>query len=234
MPVRTLLQLPAELRARIWSYVFVFPVPTVKMRFSPQAAKEHSVLKVLTICKIIYSETFHLFYRHNDLEFPSTFALHQFLSSLRPRRRAEITAITLTDFGLHYTSYQCASKAFSLLLLCPRLRSFHLHLTTEEDWGILAAMPASTSPGYELSWHMYEASLDCLLSLRGLASASIRGIDPARWQPRTQFSPTELGEVRSKRADQLREAWTRPPLSRSNIPDRPLARMHNRNHGSGA
>lgn len=208
------------------------PEPTVKIRFSPRAAKEKSVLKVLTVCKMIYGEAFHLFYRHNDLEFPSTFALHRFLSSLRPRMRSEITAITVTDFGLHYTSYQCATKAFSLLLLCPRLRSFRLELTTEEDWGILAAIPMSALGNPPLYWHMYEASLDCLLSLRGLASASIRGIDPARWQPLTQFSETELEEVRSKRADQLREAWTRPPLSRSRGPDMPSGGMHRRINGS--
>ena len=201
------------------------------MRFSPRAAKEQSVLRILTVCRMIYREAFHLFYRHNNLEFPSTFALHEFLSSLRPRVRSEITAITLTDFGLHYTSYQCASKAFSLLLLCPRLRSFRLELTTEEDWGILATIPMSALQSHMLCWHMYQDSLDCLLSLRGMARVSIRGIDPARWRPLTQFSETELEEVRSRRADQLREAWTRPPLLRSKVLDRPIARMRHRING---
>lgn len=216
MPTRSLLQLPPELRAKIWTYVFVMPSPTVKMCLSPHAATEHSVLRVLTVCQTIHREALHLFYRHNTLEFASAFALHEFLASLRPCRRAEITALTLTNFGLHYTSYQCAAKAFSLLLLCPRLRSFRLDLTTDEDWGILAAMPASAY-SQEVGWDMYRASLDCLMSLRGLTGASIRGIDPARWMTATQFSNTELEEVRSRRADQLREAWTRPPLARTSI-----------------
>ncbi|KAL9120440.1 MAG: hypothetical protein Q9187_002998 [Circinaria calcarea] len=201
------------------------------MRLSPHAATEHSVLRVLTVCQTIHREALHLFYRHNALEFASAFALHEFLASLRPRRRAEITALALTDFGLHYTSYQCAAKAFSLLLLCPRLRSFRLDLSTEEGWGILAATPASAR-NQEVGWNMYCASLDCLMSLRGLTGASIRGIDPARWMPATQFSETELEEVRSRRADQLREAWTRPHLARTNVHNNPFTGFRRRIKGS--
>ncbi|MCJ1356041.1 MAG: hypothetical protein MMC33_006035 [Icmadophila ericetorum] len=215
-----LLDLPAEIRERIWGYVLALPEPTVRIGFSPKAGKERSVLKILTVCRRIHQEALHMFYRYNNLELPSTTALFNFLSSLHPRRRAEITAITLADYNLHYTSLQIASKAFSLLLLCPRLCSFRLDLSVDYSWAILAEQPSNSQGDV---WRDFQYGLDCLQSLRGLTHASIRGITSQCSTPGKCQYHGELGEVDSPRADALRQAWMRPPLQTTTRVDRAIA-----------
>ena len=211
-----LLQLPPEIRSMIWRYVFILPEPLVPIIFSPYAARHTSVLRVLSVCKLLYREAFHIFYRYNHLELPSAYVMFGFLSSLHPKRRSEITALALSELGFHYTSYQCASKAFSLLHLCPRLRTFRLDLTTEAPWSILTEQPA-----YEVPmdiWLPFREALDCLASLRGLTTVSIRGIDPKRWElPGDEFSRVDLEEVKSNsKADHLRTVWRLPRTTVSN------------------
>ena len=215
-----LLDLPAEIRERIWRYSLTLPETTVSIGFSPKAGRERSVLKLLTVCQLIHREAFYMFYRYNNLKVASTSALFYFLSSLHPRRRAEITAITLADYNLHYTSLQIASKAFSLLLLCPRLCSFRLDLSPNYNWTILAEKPVVCQDDV---WEDFQYGLDCLQSLRGLTSASIRGITASCLNPGNCLNHRELLEVDSPRADTLRQAWLRPPLQTSTRVDRAIA-----------
>ena len=207
-----LLQLPPEIRQAIYHYTFVSPETTVKMKYSPRFARERSVLSALTTCKTIYAEAFDLFYRLNHLEFASPAALYSFLDTIHPRRRLEITALTVTGFGFHYTSVPSAIKAFNLLLLCPNLRVFHLVLSTDSPWDILVSRP--TTHTYLSDWENFQIATNCLENLRGLKTASIRGIDPLRWR-QWGMGPSDLEEVRCTRADSLRAAWLRPPRSGS-------------------
>ena len=205
----TLLSLPAEIRKLIWNYVFILPGAETQLGLSPLAARETSVLRVLCVCKSIYAEALHLFYRFNVLLLSSTTALFTFLSSLHPLRRSEITSLTVRGIGYHWMSFQCARQAFSLLLLCPKLKTFRLDLTTEESWDILERAPDFFTRKY---WKQLNEGIDCLKSLRGLESGSIRGINPALWKPNQDYGLSDLEEVRSPRANALRRAWLRPTL----------------------
>lgn len=195
----------------IWEHVFTVPGHKVPIRLSPDTARHRSVLRVLTVCKKIYREALHLFYSCNDLQLSSTANLFQFLTDLHRRRRLEITALTVTSFGLHYTGFQMASRAFSMLLLCPNLTSFQLDLTTEVSWEIMYDCPRYA---YEVHWLEFQNALDCLANLRGLKQASIRGIDPEIWQHSVDFTPDHLTEVKCTRAYELSAVWKRPPLVR--------------------
>ena len=196
----------------IWEHVFIFPGEKVPIRLSPETAKHRSVLRILTVCQKIYKEALHLFYSCNDLQLSSTANLFQFLTDLHRKRRLEITTLTVTSFGLHYTGFQMASRAFSMLLLCPNLTSFQLDLTTEVSWDIMHTLPLYA---YEVHWLEYQNALICLANVRGLKKASIRGIDPEVWQHSVEFTADHLTEVKCARADELRAAWKRPPLSRT-------------------
>lgn len=99
-----------------------------------------------------------------------------------------------------------------MLLLCPNLTSFQLDLTTEVSWNIMTALPQYA---YEIHWLEYQYALDCLANLRGLKKASIRGIDPEIWRFSVDFTSDHLTEVVCSRADALKAAWKRPPLSRT-------------------
>ena len=216
-----LFRLPPEVRRIIWHYVFISPEATARIAFSPYAARHTSVLRVLGVCKSLYREGFHIFYRYNNLELPSACAMYKFLSSLHPKRRSEITALTLSNFGLHYTSYQCASKAFSLLHLCPRLTNFRLDLTTEASWTILIETSDGSSviDMWEPNRSLFYEALDCVTSLRGLTTVSIRGIDPDRWRKfrNHNFTRVDLEEVKNSRADHLRTVWTLPRNAVSSV-----------------
>lgn len=207
----TLLSLPPELRAMIWEHVFTVPGPKVPIRLSPDTAKHRSVLRTLTVCKTIHKEALHLFYNRNDLQLSSTANLFRFLTDIHRKRRLEITSLTVTNFGLHYTGFQMASRAFSMLLLCPNLTAFTLDLTTEFSWDLMHALPPYA---YETHWLEYQSALDCLANLRGLKHASIRGIDPEIWRHSVEFTADHLTEVKSPRAEVLKATWKRPPLSR--------------------
>jgi len=208
----TLLSLPPELRAMIWEHIFTVPGQKVPIRLSPDTAKHRSILRVLTVCKTIHKEALHLFYSCNDLQLSSTANLFQFLTDVHRKRRLEITSLTVTNFGLHYTGFQMASRAFSMLLLCPNLTSFTLDLTTEFSWDLMHVLPRYA---YETHWLEYQGALDCLINLRGLKHASIRGIDPEIWRHSVQFTADQLTEVMSPRAEALKARWKRPPLSRT-------------------
>jgi hypothetical protein len=209
----TLLSLPAEIRDLIWHFVFILPTQPVPLALSPHRARHTSVLRVLTVSKQILNEALHIFYRCNNLSLRSTSALFAFLSALHRKRRLEITSLTVTGFGLHYTGYQCASRAFSMLLLCPKLTSFQLDLSIEYSWIILDTIPASA---FETHWIEFQLALDCLSNLRGLTHGSIRGIDPSVFRnsfPQHELLEADMQEARCHRADQLRAAWARPALT---------------------
>ena len=196
-----ILTLPFELRTMIWKHVFIIPESTVQLRFSPHAARNTSVLRVLTVCKMVHGEALHIFYRHNSLLLTTPTALFLFLSSLHGSRRTNITALTVAGFGRHYTGYQCAAKAFSLLQLCPNLVKFQLKISSEHSWDIL-----------EVS--TYQSALDCLGNLRGLSWGSIVGLDPdCTYVPAMAFAFYE--EVTGPRATELKAAWLKPRSSRN-------------------
>ena len=201
-----ILSLPPELRAMIWNHIFVFP-SKVQLRLSPNAGMEKSVLRVLTVCKTLYKEAVHLFYRHNQLLLGSTAQLYHFLVTLPRARRLEITNLTVTNFGLHYRDLQCATKAFSMLLLCPNLTHFQLDLTTGASWRIMEARPVYCD---EMAFYEYQSALDCLGNLRGLKSGSIRGIHPGKLVPKDGFDQGDLVEAACSRAEYLRRCWRRP------------------------
>ena len=221
-PKRHLLEMPPEIRAKIWDQVFVLPGSIAPMIFSPRASRESSVLRVLAVCRMIYMEAFHIFYAKNDLEFSSTYALFHFLTSLNPKRRLEITAISVSNFGLHYSSTQFASKAFSLLLLCPRLHSFRLDMTLELSWEFfeshgsrekLRSIPEDVIWSFNLA--DVQAGFHVLHSLRGLTTVSIRGINPEYWAKMRhshRFQPSDLEEISTPYASLLKANWMRPAL----------------------
>ena len=197
----------------IWGHVFILPEEKAKLKLSPHSANTKSVLRVLTVCKTIYKEAMHIFYRYNRLELASPAALFQFLSTLPRFRRAEITALNVAEFGLHYTSLQVAPQAFSLLQLCPKLTCFQLDLTTEESWAILDTVPQNV---YEPAWDAFQEALDCLANLRGLTTVTIRGIDPESFSDAKRYTIADLTEVKScHRATALRVAWARPAHPRT-------------------
>ena len=208
-----ILILPPELRAIIWKHVFILPGPSVVLRLSPHAARDTSVLRVLSVCKTIYREALQIFYRYNNLLLTTPAALFLFLSSLHRSRRTEITALTVTGFGLHYTGYQCAAQAFSMLLLCPKLESFQLEISTEHSWNILEIAPGRPWD----RWLEYQFALDCLGNLRGLKRASILGLEPMRDDDNDDSDTAFMGlqEVRCTRATELRTAWLKPLGSRA-------------------
>ncbi|MCJ1232241.1 hypothetical protein MMC14_000190 [Varicellaria rhodocarpa] len=216
MPKCSLFDLPAEIREKIWHLVFVLPEPITPMKFSPCASRESSVLRVLTVCRTIYIEAFHLFYRHNDLEFSSPYMLFQFLTVLSPQRRLEITGITVSNFGWHYSSSQLAAEAFSLLLLCPRLQSFRLNVAFELNWLFIE----NHNPRVGLNIHegresAVRAGFNVLHNLRGLTIASIRGVNPNHPAVSTYeyyFQPSDLEELTSPYALVLKAQWTKPAL----------------------
>ena len=219
IPKYSLYDLPAEIREKIWHLVFVLPEPITPMRFSPCASRESSVLRVLTVCRMIYIESFHLFYRYNDLEFSSPYMLFQCLTVLSPQRRLEITAITVSNFGWHYSSSQLAAEAFSLLLLCPRLQSFRLNVAFELTWlfiedhdprvGVVTITHEDREP-------TIRASLNVLHNLRGLTIASIRGVNPnhpaVSIYGNQDIQPSDLEEITSPYALLLKAQWTKPAL----------------------
>ena len=210
--VAMLLSLPPELRAMIWGHVFILPEAKAKLKLSPHTANTKSVLRILTVCKTIYKEAMHIFYRYNYLELASPAALFLFLSSLHRFRRTEITALSVAEVGLHYTGFQVALQAFSMLQLCPKLTCFQLDLTTEKSWDILDKVPPHV---YEPAWNDFQEGLDCLANLRGLTTASIRGINPESFSLEKRYTVSDLTEVQScHRADALRKAWVQPAYPR--------------------
>ena len=216
-----ILTLPFELRAIIWNHVFIIQQPTVQLRLSPHAARNTSVLRVLTVCKTIHREALHIFYRHNRLLLTTPAALFLFLSSLHGSRRMEITALTVAGFGLHYTGYQCAAQAFSMLQLCPNLTQFQLKISPEHSWDILEVGPWRPAD----TWRKYQSALDCLGNLRGLSWGSIVGIDPKYARDFPDVACTFYEEVTGPRAAELKTAWLRPRGSRdSSCNSTPLQR----------
>ena len=206
-----ILTLPFELRALIWNHVFIIPEPTVQLRLSPHTARNTSVLRVLTVCKTIHREALHIFYRHNRLLLATPAALFLFLSSLQRSRRTQITALTVAGFGLHYTGYQCAAQAFSMLQLCSNLTDFQLKVAPEHSWDILEVAPWRP----EDSWYELQWALDCLGNLRGLQSGSIMGIDPLFGHAFVGIALTCYEEDRGPRAMELKAAWLRPRVLRN-------------------
>ena len=197
----------------------MLPEAVVHMRFSPCASRESSVLRVLTVCRMIYIEAFHIFYRQNDLEFSNPYALFHFLSSLNPKRRFEITAISVSNFGLHYSSAQLAPKAFSLLLLCPRLQSFRLDMSLHLKWQLkgnysLQADLLVNREGLNVrDMSDIRAAFDVLMNLRGLTRVNIRGIHPDHWvgTPLDYWHQlSELEEVNGPFESLLKATWMGP------------------------
>lgn len=145
----TLLSLPAEIRQRIWNFVYTVE-PTyetvlceicgsepcqsrrVEIQHAPHKAATTSVLASLGTCKQIYSEAGHLFYSLNLLSLSSPAALYQFLSGLSARLRHNITALHVANVTPdHWTTTQIAKQAFSSLSLCSRLKELFVDFSID-------------------------------------------------------------------------------------------------------
>lgn len=103
----SLLSFPKEVLQKIYEYVLTVNVEdskpyvvikhhrceTCASRTSDCTRTTHSCLEILCCCRQILFDAFHIFYRHNTLEFSSAAELKQFCYVVGTARRHEITSV---------------------------------------------------------------------------------------------------------------------------------------------
>lgn len=147
-----LLDMPAELRTRIYHMAFVFPGKIYPQRFTAQnpptsvAARlkyssisllrrkealdsaPKSALELLCSCRQIRDEALGIFYWHNDFVFSSPTPLVRFLSSLTVDRIVHVRNITVFYHWQAERNRLWLYDALVTLKLLPNLRKLHVLL----------------------------------------------------------------------------------------------------------
>ena len=110
------LELPVELRNIIYGHVLTSSKPRRMLHYSARRAPTpSSCLALLEVCRQIYEEAFHLFYRENTLKFETTGDLNAFLYHVGYARRQGIRSIEFFWAGSE------PKYAFRMLKTCQRL-----------------------------------------------------------------------------------------------------------------
>ena len=111
---------PPEIRERIYKFVLTSEddMPTTTRTDGPDTR----CLSLLLVCKQICLEAFHIFYRHNNLNFANLGALWLFLKNIGYARRLYVAHITFAWQGLE------DKQTFRLLQRCPNLKSLDIIL----------------------------------------------------------------------------------------------------------
>jgi len=166
------LNLPPELRNRIYSFALVQSAPIKPNVQSLAGEHENSgkpytpetVLSVARTCKQIHNEAIAVYYADNTFEFDDTYALYVFLHIIGADRRSRIERIRFTYQGMS------ATQAFELLSGCPQLHHLTIIVSRETTKG-------SRHPQRDL---LKARGMAVLRRLRGLEGLHLR-IKEAVW-----------------------------------------------------
>ncbi|MCJ1481483.1 hypothetical protein MMC06_001642 [Schaereria dolodes] len=211
------LQLPAEIRKMVYDLVLtrssskikiVHAHPTKRLNQYPRATPYF----LLGVCRLIYGEARHIYYRNNAFHFTAIGDLYFFLKGIGPTNHSLIQSVTLTFGHGGFLGFDDSGRlrraptgyspisAWKMLRGCAQLKYFKIELDYRDvvfpcdgDWR-------------RLEWF---EGLKVLEGLRGLEEVSITGYDP-----RVRWANKRLEEVKSQMADRLRKAWLTPKPNR--------------------
>jgi hypothetical protein len=137
-------------------------------------------LSLLLVSKQTYREAYHIFYRHNNLQFLNVCYLWKFLKNIGYARRQYVTHITFVWMGLE------ASAAFGLLQRCPRLKFLDIILPCR--LGLTRCRPCHS--------HSY----NMLCEVRGLEAVNFK-YDEDHKKHTTRYSPGYSSAVHAVREE---------------------------------
>ncbi|KAA6414623.1 MAG: hypothetical protein FRX48_01373 [Lasallia pustulata] len=204
-----LFTLPPELRNRIYELVLRAD-SSVTEPFGPVfdvhglLVEACNHLSILSVCRQIYLESFHVFYSKNCLLFSSTECLFHFLSSIGHARRQEITSIMLR----WQAEDPNPKRAFRLLHNCQKLRNLYLKIPSNQPPGFAALREVR---GLECVMICHDSSeAEVLEHIRPYLSSQNYGVQCDR----VHFEQIQalMDDCRCPDANDLRAAMCRPRL----------------------
>lgn len=184
------LDLPPELRNKIYSLLLVFPGVTYPIVGKPTSvtyqfpylrnverdsiAVPQSALAILQTNRLIHNEASALFYRKNDLVFSYPAHFQDFAQSLERDRLGSVTSLTLFHKNHNEGGISTMATTLKLVRRMRGLKKFHLLLERH--------MAAAATPWWS-STHIRERcvtrvhGIAVLFTLRGISDIKVRDLD---------------------------------------------------------